>query len=96
MFCIFFFGIATFAPIVGNVLDNSPAKLNDIKVNDIIISVNNNEIFEFSDIPIALGNNEEISIIVQRNSQLIEKTFKLQFNDEINRYVMGISSNMIQ
>ena len=94
LFCIFFFfGIATFAPIIGNVLDNSPAKLNDLRVNDIIISVNDNEIFEFSDIPIALGDAEEISLIVQRNSQLIEKKFKLQFNDEINRYVMGISSN---
>ena len=40
LFCIFFFfGIATFAPIIGNVLDNSPAKLNDLRVNDIIISV---------------------------------------------------------
>ena len=94
LFCIFFFfGIATFAPIIGNVLDNSPAKLNDLRVNDIIISVNDNEIFEFNDIPIALGDAEEISLIVQRNSQLIEKKFKLQFNDEINRYVMGISSN---
>ncbi len=94
LFCIFFFfGIATFAPIIGNVLDNSPAEMNDLRVNDIIISVNDNEIFEFSDIPIALGDGEEISLIVQRNSQLIEKKFKLQFNDELNRYVMGISSN---
>ena len=94
LFCIFFFfGIASFAPIVGNVLDDSPAELNDVRVNDIIISVNDNEIHEFSDISNALGNNEFISLTIERNSQIIEKNIQLQFNDEVNRYIIGISSN---
>tara|TARA_B100000902_G_scaffold23809_1_gene28664 strand:+ start:1301 stop:2329 length:1029 start_codon:yes stop_codon:yes gene_type:complete len=94
LFCIFFFfGIASFAPIVGKVLDDSAAALNDVRVDDIIISVNDNEIYEFSDISNALGNNEFISLTIERNSQIIEKNFQLQFNDEINRYIMGISSN---
>ena len=42
MFCIFFFfGIATFLPIIGTVMDNSAAQENDLRVNDVIISVNN-------------------------------------------------------
>ena len=94
LFCIFFFfGIASFAPIVGKVLDDSAAALNDVRVDDIIISVNDNEIYEFSDISNALGNNEFISLTIERNSQIIEKNFQLQFNAEINRYIMGISSN---
>ena len=94
LFCIFFFfGIASFAPIVGKVLDDSAAALNDVRVDDIIISVNDNEIYEFSDISNALGNNEFISLTIERNSQIIEKNFQLQFNDEINRYIIGISSN---
>ena len=94
LFCIFFFfGIASFAPIVGKVLDDSAAALNDVRVDDIIISVNDNEIYEFSDISNALGNNEFISLTIERNSQIIEKNIQLQFNDEVNRYIIGISSN---
>ena len=94
LFCIFFFfGIASFAPIVGKVLDDSAAALNDVRVDDIIISVNDNEIYEFSDISNSLGNNEFISLTIERNSEIIEKNFQLQFNDEINSYIIGISSN---
>ena len=94
LFCIFFFfGIASFAPIIGKVLENSSAQENDLRVNDIIISVNDSEIHEFSDIPKALGNSKYISILVQRNNKLIEKNFKLNFNEEINKFVIGISSN---
>ena len=93
LFCIFFFfGIATFLPIIGKVMDHSSAQENDLRVNDVIISVNNFEIYEFSDIPTALGNNQFISLLIQRDNQLIEKNFELKFNDEINRYVIGISS----
>ena len=89
----FFFGIASFAPIIGKVLENSSAEENDLRVNDIIISVNDSQIYEFSDIPKALGNSKYISILIQRNNELIEKNFELNFNKEINRFVIGISSN---
>ena len=89
----FFFGIASFAPIIGKVIENSSAQENDLRVKDIIISVNEMKIYEFSDIPKALGNNEYINLLIQRNNQLIEKSFKLKFNKEINRFVIGISSN---
>ena len=93
LFCIFFFfGIATFLPIIGKVMDNSPAQENDLRVNDIIISINNSQIYEFNDIPKALGNNEFISLLIQRDDQLIEKNFELKFNSEVNKYVIGISS----
>ena len=45
----FFFGIASFLPIIGKVMDDSAAKENDLRVNDVIISVNNLQIDEFSD-----------------------------------------------
>ena len=93
LFCIFFFfGIATFLPIIGNVMENSAAQENDLRVNDIIVSVNNSQIYEFNDIPKALGNNEFISLLIQRDHQLIEKNFELKFNSEVNKYVIGISS----
>ena len=94
LFCIFFFfGIATFLPIIGTVMDNSAAQENDLRVNDVIISVNNVQVDEFSDIPRALGNDKFISLLLDRDGQLIEKSFELKFNKEINRYVIGISTN---
>ena len=89
----FFFGIASFLPIIGKVMDDSAAKENDLRVNDVIISVNNLQIDEFSDIPKALGSDKSISLLVQRGGQIIEKNFDLKFNNEINRYVIGISTN---
>ena len=89
----FFFGIASFLPIIGKVMDDSAAKENDLRVNDVIISVNNLKIDEFSDIPKALGSDKSISLLVKRGGQIIEKNFDLKFNDEINRYVIGISTN---
>ena len=89
----FFFGIASFLPIIGKVMDDSAAKENDLRVNDVIISVNNLKIDEFSDIPKALGSDKSISLLVERSGQIIEKNFDLKFNDEINRYVIGISTN---
>jgi regulator of sigma E protease len=94
LFCIFFFfGIASFLPIIGTVMDNSAAQENDLRVNDVIISVNNVQVDEFSDIPRALGNDKFISLLLDRDGQLIEKSFELKFNKEINRYVIGISTN---
>ena len=93
LFCIFFFfGIATFLPIIGNVIDNSSAQENDLRINDVIITVNDLEIHEFSDIASALGNNKFVSLLIERDNKLIEKNFELKFNDEINRYIIGISS----
>jgi len=89
----FFFGIASFLPIIGKVMDDSAAKENDLRVNDVIISVNNLKIDEFSDIPKALGSDKSISLLVERGGQIIEKKFDLKFNNEINRYVIGISTN---
>ena len=88
----FFFGIVTFIPIIGKVLDTSAAQENDLRVNDVIISVNNIQIDEFSDIPKALGNDQFISILIERDGEIIEKSFELKLNNEINRYVIGISS----
>jgi len=93
LFCIFFFfGIATFLPIIGKVMETSAAQENDLRVNDVIISVNNLQIDEFSDIPKALGNDQFISLLIERDGQLIDKSFELKYNDEIKRYVIGISS----
>ena len=40
-----------------------------------------------------MGDNQFISLLIQREDQLIEKNFELKFNNESNRYVIGIVSS---
>ena len=88
----FFFGIVNFLPIIGSVMENSPASINDLREGDKIIEINDNKIYEFSDIPKAIGNNDSISIIIERDNIILNKSFKLIFNEELQKFVIGISS----
>ena len=93
LFCIlFFFGIATFSPEVGKVIENSAASMNDIREGDIIARVNGYEIKEFSDISRSFKKTNFISIEIIRNNEFIFKEFELKYNKEMNKYVIGISS----
>jgi len=93
LFCIlFFFGLATFSPEVGKVIENSPAALNDIKKGDIIAQINGYEIKEFSDISKAINKTNFIYIDIIRNNNYISKEFELKFNKEIGKFIIGISS----
>jgi len=93
LFCIlFFFGIATFSPEVGKVLENSPASMNDIREGDIVTRVNGYEIKNFSDISGFFDKSNFISIEIIRNNELILKEFELKYNKDINKYIIGISS----
>jgi len=90
---MYFIGIATFSNEVGEVMENSPAYNNDIQKGDIINSINSNIIKEFSDIPKAISDNEFIIIEITRNNKIIIKNIKLEFNDKLNKYLIGISSS---
>ena len=79
-------------PIIGSVSENSSAFENDLREGDRILEINNISIEEFSDIPKAIANNQSINILIERNNQIIEKNFDLKFNEELNRYIIGISS----
>jgi len=93
LFCVLFFsGIANFSPIIGNVLDNTPAFYNNIQEGDIVVSVNEKEIKYFRDIATAINNSNRIKIDILRNNNLISKEFDLLFNKETNKYIIGITS----
>ena len=93
LFCVlFFFGIVNFAPIIGNVLDNSPAFNNDIQKGDIVLSVNEKNITYFSDIASAIKNTNKIKIDILRDNNLMTKEFKLSYNEEAGKYIIGITS----
>jgi regulator of sigma E protease len=88
----FFFGIVNFLPIIGSVMENSAAYNNDLRAGDRILEINNINIEEFSDIPRAIGNSNTVNILIERENKIINKSFDLIFNEELNRFVIGISS----
>ena len=95
-FCLFiimfFIGISTFSNEIGGVMDNSPAFINDIRKGDIVTSVNSHVIEEFIDIPKAIGKNNFVSIEIIRNNKILTKNFELEFNEDLNKYIIGIAS----
>ena len=92
-FIMFFLGFTSFPNIIGKVMDGSPASIEDIRKDDIVYSINSIDINEFSDIPKAIGNSNFINIKIFRDNQILSKNINLQFNKEMNRYILGISSS---
>lgn len=88
----FFIGIKSFSPEIGDILKDSPADKADIQKGDIIISINDIQISKFNDIPVAIGNKTFISIELIRNNSIINKNLELQFDNQLNRKIIGISS----
>ena len=94
-FIMFFFGLATFSNSIGSVMDNSPAFHEDLRVGDKIIKINSHIINEFSDIPNAIKNNKIISLEISRNNKILSKNINLKFSQDLNKYILGISSNKV-
>tara|TARA_Y100000588_G_C14169328_1_gene888392 strand:+ start:279 stop:1313 length:1035 start_codon:yes stop_codon:yes gene_type:complete len=91
-FVLFFFGVINFLPIVGEVLEDSPAYNNDIKKGDLIVKINEKNIRYFNDISFAIQNQSLIKINIIRDNNLISKTFDLAFNEKLGKYFIGITS----
>ena len=89
---MYFIGITTFSNEIGEVMENSPAYNNDIRKGDLINSINSNIIREFSDIPKVVGNNKFITMEITRNNKILTKNIELEFNEKLNKYLIGISS----
>ena len=90
---MYFIGITSFSNEIGDVIKNSPAFNNDIRKGDIIININSNIIYEFADIPKAIGDNKFINLELIRDNKIKFKTIELEFNDKINKYIIGITSS---
>ena len=73
-------------------MENSAAYNNDLREGDRILEINNINIEEFSDIPRAIGNSNTVNILIERENKIINKSFDLIFNEELNKFVIGISS----
>ena len=66
-------------PIVGEILENSPADLNGLKTGDTIISINSTEINAFTEIRdiVAKRPDEEVQIEFLRNELVLKRSITL-------------------
>ncbi len=77
---LFFIGKIEFPAVVGEVIPNSAAEKAGIMAKDKIVSINGHKIEYFGDIAkeVELNTNKEIYIEIERNGNIIEKSFPLQ------------------
>ncbi len=97
-----FAGLYMAKPVVGEVLDDTPAAGAGIKPGDIIKEINQVEIESFENIAkiIGAGKGEKLELIVQRGSSYlgivlspVAKPAKNIFGEDIQKYVIGIVGN---
>ena len=87
-------------PIVGEILENSPADLNGLKTGDTIISINSNEINAFAEIRdiVAKRPDEEVQIKFLRNELVLKRTITLGSKKDgknVNGFLgVGFSNNI--
>lgn len=83
--------------IINGLIPNSPAEAIGIDIGDKIIGINDKKISTWQDLTteIYVSNGESLSIIVDRNGE--EKTFNLKpyFNEEEQRYLVGIQPKTV-
>ena len=87
-------------PIVGEILENSPADLNGLKTGDTIISIDSNEINAFAEIRdiVAKRPDEEVQIKFLRNESVLKRTITLGSKKDgknVNGFLgVGFSNNI--
>ena len=90
---IFFVGYKSYTNEVGDINKDSSAEINDIRKGDKIISINNIIIKDFNDLIKNIGNEENIIIKIDRNNILLDKNIKLNYDNNLNKYLLGISNS---
>jgi len=94
-----FSGVYLAKPIIGEVLEDSPAIAAGIKAGDVIKEINQNKIESFEDISRIIGasKGEQLQVIVERDGRLkrlmlvpVLKPAKNVFGEEIQKYIIGI------
>ncbi|MEN9782239.1 MAG: hypothetical protein RL208_389, partial [Pseudomonadota bacterium] len=88
----FFKGVPVAKPVIGSVQAGSVAEMAGMKAGDRFLSVNGVGVKSFNDVRLAIldKNNDEFEIGVLRGD--VKKMFKVEFDDKLQRRVLGISS----
>ena len=96
------YGTFILEPSVGEVKENSPASRGELKKGDRIVAINEIPIESWDDMAksISESNGEELVLHIQRNESIIVANVKPElittkniFGEDIQRYVLGITSS---
>lgn len=96
MTCVYVaYGDIKIAPVVGAVKEDSAAALAGIKVNDVIISVDGNEVKEFSDIKrwIVLAPSNEVLLKIKRGENSLD--MKAVLDTDASKRILGVVSKAV-
>ena len=88
--------IPAMKPIIGKVIEGSPAQKAGLKPGDIILSINGKEITSWKQVVDLIGKSKgkPVSILVLRKGKKLEITVTPQFNEKFGRYTVGITPKM--
>lgn len=96
------FGVTILKPSIGEIIENSPAEKGGLKTGDLILAIDGQEVPTWeamSDI-ITASNGKTLAITVLRDDATQDlsvtpkpKPFKNIFNEEVDRYVLGIMAS---
>jgi len=91
----FFTGIPSDAPLIGGILPDGVAQQAGLQIGDRIVSINDQKIAQWNDISaqIAPATGQEITIVIDRNNNLLSFTMIPQENAE-GRGVIGIGGSV--
>ncbi len=101
---IFTSGLAITAPIVGELMENTPAATSGIQPGDRVLSIDGNKVKIFSDIPrlIATNTGKEITLKVKREKEvfLVKMTPQMRqeedlFGNPVTRPLLGFVSQKL-
>lgn len=95
-------GVYMAQPVVGKVVEDSPAQTAGLQAGDIIREINETSISSFEDISAIIGDSqgERVNLVVEREGSLGEFVIipkahpgKNIFGEPVDRYVIGIVGN---
>ena len=82
-------------PIIGKVLDDSPADVAGLRANDEIMEINNELVASWSEIKGKINNNLGLpaSFKIKREDKIIFLSVSPKFSDESKEWLVGISAS---
>lgn len=89
----FFSGIATISNTIAEVTPGTPAEESGLQKGDQIIAINSITIENAEDISKIINNNRDIiiSLKISRNNNIFETTLMPEYNEELERALIGIT-----
>jgi len=92
-------GVAKFAPIIGSLSDNFPAKMSGLQKNDIVLAINSHSVKTWDELSSFIKNSKNsITFEIKRNNQIKNikitpkiNSYKNMFGETMQKKMVGIS-----